>query len=256
MQQTLINYSLYLADNSLILAQRNAEWCGHGPILEQDIALTNISLDLLGQARSFYQYAAQLINAENPTSTPATEDTLAYLRDVYAFRNCLITELPNGDWGLTLLRQFFFSAWQYLLYQQMKNSPDQTLAAIAEKSLKEVTYHLRWSSEWVIRLGDGTEESHNKMANALDELWSYTGEIFEPAPFEKAAVEAGFGIDPVSLKDAWMQKVSEILEEATLTVPAPRWMQTGGKEGKHSEHLGFVLAEMQFLQRAYPNATW
>ena len=256
MQQTLINYSLYLADNSLILAQRNAEWCGHGPILEQDIALTNISLDLLGQARSFYQYAAQLINANNPSATPATEDSLAYLRDVYNFRNCLITELPNGDWGQTVLRQFFFSAWQFLLYQQMKLSPDQALAAIAEKSLKEVTYHLRWSSEWVIRLGDGTEESHNKMTKALDELWSYTGEIFEPAPFEKAAIEAGFGIDPVSLKDAWMQKVTEILQEATLTVPAPRWMQTGGKEGKHSEHLGFVLAEMQFLQRAYPNATW
>jgi ring-1,2-phenylacetyl-CoA epoxidase subunit PaaC len=256
LQQTLINYSLYLADNSLILAQRNAEWCGHGPILEQDIALTNISLDLLGQSRSFYQYAAQLINASNPAAAPATEDSLAYLRDVYAFRNCLIVELPNGDWGQTILRQFFFSAWQYLLYQKMKSSTDHTLAAIAEKSLKEVTYHLRWSSEWVIRLGDGTEESHQKMAKALDELWSYTGEIFEPAPYEKSAVEAGFGVDPASFKDAWMEKVSNILEEATLTVPAPRWMQTGGKEGKHSEHLGFVLAEMQFLQRAYPNATW
>jgi ring-1,2-phenylacetyl-CoA epoxidase subunit PaaC len=256
LQQTLINYSLYLADNSLILAQRNAEWCGHGPILEQDIALTNISLDLLGQSRSFYQYAAQLINAENPAAAPATEDSLAYLRDVYAFRNCLIVELPNGHWGQTILRQFFFSAWQYRLYQKMKSSTDLTLAAIAEKSLKEVTYHLRWSSEWVIRLGDGTEESHHKMAKALDELWSFTGEIFEPAPYEKAAVEASFGVDPASLKDAWMEKVSNILEEATLTVPAPRWMQTGGKEGKHSEHLGFVLAEMQFLQRAYPNATW
>lgn len=254
--QTLINYSLYLADNALILAQRNAEWCGHGPILEQDIALTNISLDLIGQSRSFYQYAAQLINAENPAATPATEDSLAYLRDVYAFRNILMNELPNGDWGQTILRQFFFSAYQYLLFEKMKHSSDETLAAIAEKSLKEVTYHLRWSSEWVIRLGDGTEESHNRMEKALDELWTYTGEIFEAAPFEKAAVEEGFGVDATSLKDSWMERVSNILQEATLTVPAPRWMQTGGKEGKHSEHLGFVLAEMQFLQRAYPNATW
>ncbi|MBO9632262.1 MAG: phenylacetate-CoA oxygenase subunit PaaC [Chitinophagaceae bacterium] len=256
MLQTLINYTLYLADNALILAQRNAEWCGHGPILEQDIALTNISLDLLGQSRSFYQYAAQLINAEHPSAMPATEDSLAYLRDVFAFRNILMNELPNGDWGQTVLRQFFFSAYQFPLFERMKHSSDATLAAIAEKSLKEVTYHLRWSSEWVIRLGDGTEESHSRMEKALDELWTYTGEIFEPAPYEKAAVEAGFGVDATSLKDAWMERVSNILQEATLTVPAPRWMQTGGKEGKHSEHLGFVLAEMQFLQRAYPNATW
>lgn len=254
--QTLINYSLYLADNALILAQRNAEWCGHGPILEQDIALTNISLDLLGQSRSFYQYAAQLINTANPAASPATEDTLAYLRDVYAFRNILMNELPNGDWGQTILRQFFFSAYQFPLFERMLNSSDTTLAAIAEKSLKEVTYHLRWSSEWVIRLGDGTEESHNRMEKALDELWTYTGEIFEPAPFEKTAAESGFGIDPVSLKEAWMERVSDILREATLTVPAPGWMQTGGKEGKHTEHLGYILAEMQFLQRAYPNATW
>lgn len=253
---TLINYSLYLADNSLILAQRNAEWCGHGPVLEQDIALTNISLDLLGQARSLYQYAAEQINAANPGGMPATEDSLAYLRDVYAFRNCLINELPNGDWGQTILRQFFFSAYQFLLYEKLKQSPDETLAAIAEKSLKEVTYHLRWSSEWVIRLGDGTEESNTRMKKALEELWPFTGEIFEAAAFEKAAAEAGYGVDPATLKDAWMEKVTDIFTQATLTVPAQGWMQSGGKEGKHSEHLGFILAEMQFLQRAYPNAQW
>lgn len=256
LSQALINYSLYLADNTLILAQRNAEWCGHGPILEQDIALTNISLDLLGQSRSFYQYAAQLINEANPSAAPATEDSLAFRRDVYDFKNILLNELPNGDWGNTILRQFFFSAYQFLLYQQMKHSSDATLAAIAEKSLKEVTYHLRWSSEWVIRLGDGTEESHNRMASALQELWPFTGEVFEAAAFEKTAVEAGFGIDPASLKSAWLEKVTEIFTEATLTVPPSGWMQTGGKTGKHSEYLGFILAEMQFLQRAYPDASW
>lgn len=254
--QALINYSLYLADNTLILAQRNAEWCGHGPILEQDIALTNISLDLLGQSRSLYQYAAQLINEADPSATPATEDSLAFRRDVSAFSNILITELPNGDWGNTILRQFFFSAYQFLLYQQLKHSSDETLAAIAEKSLKEVTYHLRWSSEWVIRLGDGTEESHQRMATALQEIWPFTGEVFEAAPFEIAAVEAGFGVDPASLKAGWLEKVTEILSEATLTVPPSGWMQSGGKSGKHTEHLGFILAEMQFLQRAYPDASW
>ncbi len=159
---TIYNYTLHLADNALILAQRNSEWCGHGPILEQDIAITNISLDLIGQARSLYQYAAEVIN-KNSIGDLVSEDTLAYLREGRAFKNCLLAEQPNGDWAQTILRQFFFSTYQYFLYQQLQQSADATLAAIAEKSLKEVTYHVRWSSEWVIRLGDGTEESQNRI---------------------------------------------------------------------------------------------
>src|SRR5436190_10658086 len=185
MKQVLIDYTLHLADNSLILGQRNAEWCGHGPVLEQDIAITNISLDLIGQARNFYQYAAQLINnlkkLESSKVSPfrgdlegASEDSLAYLRKEEEFKNCLLVEQPKGDWAQTILRQFFFSQYQYLLFQQLQNSKDEQLAAIAEKSLKEVTYHLRWSSEWVIRLGDGTDESHQRMIKAIDELWKYT----------------------------------------------------------------------------------
>jgi ring-1,2-phenylacetyl-CoA epoxidase subunit PaaC len=266
LNQSLIDYTLHLADNALIIAQRNSEWCGHGPVLEQDIAITNISLDLIGQARSLYQYAAELINSSNIStgiSSPSgggaqtTEDTLAYLRDARAFKNCLLTEQPNGDWAQTILRQFFFSTYQYLLYQQLQQSTDATLAAIAEKSLKEVTYHVRWSSEWVIRLGDGTEESHDRMLNAFDELWMYTGEMFIPATYESDVAREGTGVDVTALKDQWHQRVEEIFAEATLPSPsADAWSQTGGKEGVHTEHLGFILAEMQFMQRAYPNSEW
>src|ERR1043165_6742437 len=179
----LINYTLHLADNALILGHRNSEWCGHGPVLEQDIAITNISLDLIGQARNFYQYAASLIG------NGATEDTLAYLRKEREFKNCLLVEQPNGDWAQTLLRQFFFSQYQYLLFQQLQNSKDEQLAAIAEKSLKEVTYHLRWSSEWVIRLGDGTDESHKRMQDAINDRWMFTGELLTMSEAEKAMLE-------------------------------------------------------------------
>ncbi len=252
----LINYTLHLADNSLILGHRNSEWTGHGPVLEQDIAISNISLDLIGQARNFYQYAAKVINGS--TGQPATEDTLAYLRDTNEFKNCLLVEQPNGDWAKTILRQFFFSAYQYLLYQQLQNSKDEMLAAIAEKSLKEVTYHLRWSSEWVIRLGDGTEESHARMRKAVDELWTHTDEMFESVSYELVAAREGFGFDVSLLKNDWKKKVKEIFDEATIPFPAHenpgiRWF---GKEGKHSELLGYILAEMQFLQRAYPNSEW
>lgn len=259
-----IDYTLHLADNALIIAQRNSEWCGHGPVLEQDIAITNISLDLIGQARSLYQYAAELINGSDTSSgeeASASEDTLAYLRDGREFKNCLLTELPNGDWAQTILRQFFFSTYQFLLYQRLQQSADATLAAIAEKSLKEVTYHMRWSSEWVIRLGDGTEESRTRMLKAIDELWIYTGELFMPAVYETAAVKDGVAVDLSALKNEWDRKVNEIFGEATLPSPleegqGPKWMQTGGKEGLHTEHLGFILAEMQFMQRAYPGNEW
>lgn len=250
-KQALIDYTLQLADNALIIGHRNSEWCGHGPILEQDIAISNIALDYIGQARNFYQYAAEL------SGNGATEDSLAYLRDAIDYKNCLLTELPNGDWAQSSLRQFFFSAYQYFLYQQLQQSADQQLAAIAEKAFKEVTYHLRWSSEWVIRLGDGTEASRQRMLHAINELWSFTGELFEATAYEQQAVNDGYGVTLQDIRSSWMKKLTLVFEEATLPLPADNiWMQSGGKKGIHTEHLGFILAEMQFLQRAYPGAEW
>ena len=247
MKQQLIDYTLHLADTTLILSQRNSEWCGHGPILEQDIAITNISLDLLGQSRNFYQYAATLIGGD------ATEDSLAYLRKEREFKNLLLVEQPNGDWGQTILRQYLYSQFQYLLYDKLQYSSDEQLAAIAAKAIKETTYHLRWSSEWVIRLGDGTEESHNRMLKAIDDLWRYTGEMFVPAIYETI-------VDVKALKENWQEKVNIIFNEASLIPPAgggwATFMQTGGKEGKHTEHLGYILTELQYMQRAYPGAQW
>lgn len=241
---TKINHLLHLADNALIIGHRNSEWCGHGPILEQDIAITNIALDYIGQARNLYQYAAACINesADANTSNFTTEDSLAYLRDVNDFKNHLITELPNGDWAQTTVRLFLFSTYQYFLYQQLKNNDDAQLAAIAEKSLKEVTYHVQWSGDWVIRLGDGTEESKARMMNAIDYIWPYTGELCTDAP--------------AGIQEQWLQKVSSIFEEAGLAIPLNTWAQSGGKEGIHTEHLGYILAEMQYIQRAYPNSKW
>jgi ring-1,2-phenylacetyl-CoA epoxidase subunit PaaC len=270
MKQALIDYTLHLADNSLILGQRNSEWCGHGPVLEQDIAITNISLDLIGQARNFYQHAATLINNQRTAKVSwptgggdvegaATEDYLAYLRKEGEFKNCLLVEQPKGDWAQTILRQFFFSQYQYLLFQQLQNSKDEQLAAIAEKSLKEVTYHLRWSSEWVIRLGDGTDESHQRMIKAIEELWQYTDELFEATSYELRAASEGFGIDVSKLKEPWQKKVNDIFSEASLIPPSGGWgafMQTGGKEGKHTEHLGYILTELQYMQRTYPGCDW
>lgn len=258
----LIEYSLHLADDALILGHRNSEWCGHGPVLEQDIAITNISLDLIGQARYLYQYAARLINESSIVSSfgenneDVSEDTLAYLRDNRQFKNCLLVEQPNGDWAKTILRQFLFSTYQFYLYQELQSSKDEQLAAIAEKSLREVTYHLRWSSEWVIRLGDGTKESHQRMLNAIDELWMYTGELFLSAGYEAWIANAGKGVDVTLLNGSWEEKVKEIFAEATLPYPHEVFQQSGGKEGKHTEHLGYILAELQFMQRAYPGCEW
>jgi len=261
--QTFI-YTLHLGDNALILAQRNAEWTGHGPVLEQDIAITNISLDLLGQARNFYQYAASLFNGFNEQqknivdkyiprlwkqyNRELQEDDLAFLRDEHQYLNLLITELPKGDWAQSVLRQFFFSTFQFYLYQQLQNISDQHLTAIAEKSIKEVTYHLRWSAEWVIRLGDGTEESNQRIKNALADQWMFTGEMFMPEEYEL--------VDVRSFKNSWIQKVEDVLSEATLELPTQTWMQGGGKQGKHTEYLGYLLAEMQYLQRTHPNSVW
>lgn len=268
----LFKYLIHLADNALILGQRNAEWTGHGPVLEQDIALTNISLDLIGQARNLFAHAAATFNAMNDaerTSADALlprvwkmygrelqEDDLAFLRDERQYLNLLITELPKGDWAFTLLRQFFFSAYQYPLYQQLQQCADMQLAAIAEKSLKEVTYHLRWSSEWVIRLGDGTAESNRRMNKALQDLWPFTGELFWETDVEKNAALAGTGINMPLIQEAWQQTIQKILAAAGLQLPTAAAYQKGGKGGRHTEYLGYLLAEMQYLQRAYPNVTW
>jgi ring-1,2-phenylacetyl-CoA epoxidase subunit PaaC len=246
----LFSYTLHLADTALILGHRNSEWCGHGPVLEQDIAITNISLDLIGQARSFYQYAAKTEAAGH------TEDDLAYLRREREFKNLLLAEQPNGDWAQTILRQFFISAFQYYYYDRLRSSNDATLAAIAAKALKEVTYHLRWSSEWVVRLGDGTEESKQRLQQAVSELWMYTGEMFEPADYETEALAAGTGVDVAAIQPLWQAKVQEVLEEATLAMPPDGWMQRGGKTGAHTEHLGFLLTELQYMQRTYPGCKW
>ena len=258
------NYALHLADNALILAQRNGEWTGHGPVLEQDIAITNISLDLLGQARNFYQHAAVLYNGFSDNEKEQVnqfiprlwkeyhrelqEDDLAFLRDEHQYLHLLITELPKGDWAQTVLRQFFFSAFQFYLYQQLQNNTDQQFAAIAAKSIKEVTYHLRWSAEWVIRLGDGTEESNDRINNALADQWVFTGEMFIPEEYEL--------VDVGALKNSWTKKIEDVLSQAGLAIPKQTWMQSGGKGGKHTEYLGYLLAEMQYLQRAFPNSTW
>lgn len=241
----LINYTTHLADNALIMGQRLSEWCGHGPILEQDIALSNIALDYVGQARNFYQYAAELIGGD------ATEDSLAYFRNDRDYKNNLLVELPNGDWAQTVLKEFLFSTYQFYLYQQLMQSKDERIAAIAEKSLKEVTYHLKWSSEWVIRLGDGTEESKRRIEKAIDEIWMFTGELFEATEYENQIVN----LNPI--KEKWNDKIAAVFNEATLSVPENKtWHQAGGKKGIHTEHLGYILAEMQVLPRTYPDATW
>jgi ring-1,2-phenylacetyl-CoA epoxidase subunit PaaC len=261
-------YILHLADDALILGHRISEWCGHGPILEQDIALTNTALDHLGRARNLYQYAAELFNqlpeAEQKNCFTSLaiqaivdkgekldEDDLAYLRDSWDFRNNLITEQVNGDWARTVARSFYCDTFNYYYYKALVNSADTALAAIAEKSLKEVTYHMRWSSEWVIRLGDGTDESAKRMQQAINDLWPFTGEFFVPGTFQSAGKP-----DLNEVKQQWMAHVAATIGEAMLTLPAEGWMQKGGKEGQHSEHLGYLLAEMQFMQRVYPGMEW
>ena len=258
-------YTLHLSDNSLIMGHRLSEWTGHGPMLEQDIAMSNIALDLIGQSRNFYQYAALIKNSSASPSgnggghgSGATEDSLAYLRDATEFKNILLVELPNGDWAKTILKLFFFSTYQYFLYEKLIKSSDQQLSAIAEKSLKEVTYHVRWSSEWVIRLGDGTEESHKRLQNALDELWDYTGEMFVPFDYENECVKNNIGIDVSTLKNDWNKKINEVFIEATLpsAYQEGQGMMSRGKKGMHTEHLVSILAEMQYLQRTYPGCEW
>jgi ring-1,2-phenylacetyl-CoA epoxidase subunit PaaC len=250
LEPSFFEYLLRLADNALILGQRQSEWCGHGPVLEQDIALTNIALDQIGQARMLLAYAGKV------EGKGRTEDALAFLRDAGEFRNLLLVEQPNEDWGYTILRQFFFDAFNFFLYQELCDSADADLAVIAQKAIKEITYHLRFSSEWVIRLGDGTDLSHRKMQEALADLWMFTGEMFLPDSIDEWAKDAGIGPDLQAIHRQWNARVREIFEEATLDLPESGWMQQGGKQGIHTEHLGYILADMQFLQRAYPGLEW
>jgi ring-1,2-phenylacetyl-CoA epoxidase subunit PaaC len=250
MNTNLIQYLLGVADNSLILGQRLGELCGHGPSLETDIALTNISLDLLGQVRSYYQYIAQLQGGD------ATEDTIAFLRLEREYRNVLLVEQPNTDFGYSIARQFLFDVFHLALLEELKNSKDEKIAAIAQKSIKEVLYHTRFSSDWIRRLGDGTEESHNRIQTAINDLWIYTDELFHQTEADKAMVAEGIGVDVSLLKAAYYQKVSAVLEEATLETPQIEYFQKGGKLGVHSEHMGYLLTELQYMQRTYPNMTW
>jgi ring-1,2-phenylacetyl-CoA epoxidase subunit PaaC len=250
-QEALFEYTLRLADNALILGHRLSEWCGHGPILEQDMALTNMALDFVGQARSLYQYAAQLENKGH------TEDDLAYLREIYDYKNLLLLEQPNGDFGQTIARQFLHDAYNFYFYQALVNSKDEQLSAIAQKSLKEITYHLRFSSEWMLRLGDGTELSHQKMQAALTLLWPYTAEFFVADKIDNKLLADGIGVDLLLVKKQWDQKVAAVLSEATLELPETKaWSRPGGKQGVHTEHLGHLLAELQYLQRMHPGAAW
>ncbi len=255
----LQDYILHLADNSLIMGHRLSEWTGHGPMLEQDIALSNIALDLIGQSRNFYQYAAKVKNALSQDDlTKETEDTLAYLRNDAAFKNDVLAELPNGDWGQTILKLYLFSTFQLLLYQQLKNSTDASLAAIAEKSLKETSYHVRWSAEWVIRLGDGTDESRQRMMNGLTSIKLFINELFYTTSYEAHCAKHNIGIDPSTLKEEWISRVRTVLEEATLPfeIDTDSPVETIGKNGDHTKHLQHLLDDMQMLQRSFPGCEW
>jgi len=246
----LVLYTLRRADDALVLGHRLSEWCGHGPMLEEDMALANMGLDLLGQARELYSYAAKAEGCDN------NEDKFAYLRDVRQYRNLLLLEQPNGDFAGTMVRQFFYSAFADLYWRAMIKSRDETLAAIAAKSEKESAYHLRHSSEWIIRLGDGTEESHARTQAAIDHLWAFTGEMFAVDEAERGLIDKGIAIDTVALRPLWLKTVSGVVAEATLALPTNEWMQQGGRSGRHSEHLGHLLSELQYMQRTFPGLTW
>ncbi|RAR74204.1 1,2-phenylacetyl-CoA epoxidase subunit PaaC [Flavobacterium aciduliphilum] len=250
MNNNLIQYILGIADNSLILGQRLGELCGHGPSIETDIALTNISLDLLGQTRSYFQYVAQLQGGD------ANEDTVAFLRLEREYKNVLLVEQPNTDFGYSIARQFLYDVYHLALLEELQDSKDEQLAAIATKSIKEVLYHVRFSSDWIRRLGDGTEESHNRIQTAINDLWIFTDELFHQTDADKVMVAEGIGVDVAMLKENYYKKVTAILEEATLQIPEVEYFQKGGKQGIHSEHMGYILTEMQYMQRTYPNMTW
>ena len=248
--ENLYKYLLGIADNSLILGQRLGELCGHGPSLETDIACTNISLDLFGQVRSYFQYAAKI------AGDGRTEDDIAMLRKEREYKNVLLVEQPNTDFAYTLGRQFLFDVYHLAFLTELQKSTDLTLSAIANKCIKEVSYHERFSSDWVKRLGDGTEESKAKMQDAINSLWTYTDELFHQTEADKVMVEEGVGVDVTKLREAYYKNVTELLGEATLEVPESKWFQKGGKEGIHTEHLGYLLSDLQYMQRTYPNMEW
>jgi ring-1,2-phenylacetyl-CoA epoxidase subunit PaaC len=243
-------YVLRFADTSLILAQRLGEWVGHAPALEEDLGLANISLDLLGQARLLLSYAGEL------EGRGRSEDDLAYQRDESEFLNATLVEQPNGDFGLTIVRQFLVDAWQLELYERLLESKDARLAEIAAKAVKETRYHLRYSSGWLLRLGDGTEESHRRVQGALARLWPLTGELFNTDEIDREIAGTGIGPAPEALQAGWSSRVAPVLAEAGLAEPPVAQFRWHGKQGRHSEHLGYILAEMQSLHRAHPGATW
>jgi len=248
--ENLYNYILGVADNSLILGQRIGELCGHGPSLETDIACTNVSLDLFGQVRSYFQYAAEIAGEGK------TEDDIAFLRRERQYKNVLLVEQPNTDFAYTIVRQFLFDVYHLLFLQELQSSTDETLVAIAKKSIKEVSYHERFSSDWIKRLGDGTEVSNQKIQEAINNLWTYTDELFHQTEDDKAMVAAGVGVDVTALKDKYYETVNAVLEVATIVIPESKWFQKGGKHGVHTEHLGYMLSDMQYMQRTFPNLEW
>lgn len=246
----MFSYLLRLGDNAVILAQQLGDWVGKGPELEEEMAMANFALDYIGQARMFYSLAVEI------EGKGKTEDDLAFLRDGMDFHNVLLVEQPNGDFATTIARQFYFDNFYLLQLAALTESTVPGIAEIAVKATKEIQYHLRHARLWLVRLGDGTDESHKRMQTALDELWRFTGEMFSTDELDLWAAEAGIGPDPSTLRTAWLSAVTASIKQATLTVPDHEWMASGGKQGRHSEHLGYLLADMQFLQRAYPGATW
>ncbi len=249
-QEALFTYTLRLGDNALILGHRLGEWCSKAPILEEDLAITNMALDMIGRAEAIFRYASTIENIGR------SEDDLAYRRDERKYFNHLIVEQPNGDFAYTIARQLFNSAFEFYYYSELMNSKDETLAAIAAKSIKEIKYHLKHASDWTRRLGDGTEESNNRMQTAIDELWMYTGELFEMDELDENLSAIGIAPNTSALKGKWKTYIMDILAEAKIKVPADAYMQSGSRQGIHTEHLGYILADMQYLQRAYPDAKW
>ncbi len=249
-QQALYKYCVGLGDDALIQSYRLSEWCRNAPILEEDLALTNFALDMTGRAQVLLSYAGKVEGAGR------TDDDLAYRRAERQFYNHLIMELPNGDFAFTMARLLFTATYEYYFFTELKNSADHDLAAVAAKTVKEVKYHMAHATDWVLRLGDGTEESHNRMQKAVNELWMYTHELFATDPDVAMLRDGNIAVDLAVVKSAWLQFISRTLTEATLAVPADGYQQTGGAAGIHTEHMGHILSEMQYLQRAYPDATW
>ncbi|HNB29961.1 MAG TPA: phenylacetate-CoA oxygenase subunit PaaC [Saprospiraceae bacterium] len=250
MNEALIKYLLSLGDTSLILGQRLGEWCGHGPVLEQDIAMTNISLDYIGRARLFYQYVCELQNDGQ------NEDQIAFMREEEDYLNLLLAEYPNKDFAYTIARQFFLDSYFVPLFEKLSSSSDERLSQIAAKSLKESHYHFRWSSEWMVRLGDGTEESNRRIQEAVQHLWEYTGEMFQYASYENDLTQQSLIPAAEILKEAWAFHIQRVFSESRINRPSDGWWQTGGKSGRHSEHLGYILSDMQYMQRVHPGLDW